>query len=127
YGGRPLLEKYGKYILISKSHLDSTDRFFQKYGMWATFLGRMLPVFRTYISIPAGLAGIDLKKFLALCFIGSFIWSYFLAWLGVKFGEHWEKIKDYMHYISIAILIFVILWISWWFWKNTKKQRKNEQ
>jgi len=127
YGGRPLLEKYGKYILISKSHLDSTDRFFQKYGMWATFLGRMLPVFRTYISIPAGLAKIDLKKFLALCFIGSFIWSYFLAWLGVKFGEHWEKIKDYMHYISIAILIFVILWISWWFWKNTKKQRKNEQ
>ena len=127
YGGRPLLEKYGKYILISKSHLDSTDRFFQKYGMWATFLGRMLPVFRTYISIPAGLAGIDLKKFLALCFIGSFIWSYFLAWLGVLFGEHWEKIKDYMHYISIAILILVISWISWWFWKNTKKRRNNKQ
>ena len=127
YGGRPLLEKYGKYILISKSHLDSTDRFFQKYGMLATFLGRMLPVFRTYISIPAGLAGIDLKKFLALCFIGSFIWSYFLAWLGVKFGEHWEKIKDYMHYISITILILVISWISWWFWKNTKKRRNNKQ
>ena len=127
YGGRPLLEKYGKYILISKSHLDSTDRFFQKYGMLATFLGRMLPVFRTYISIPAGLAGIDLKKFLALCFIGSFIWSYFLAWLGVLFGEHWEKIKDYMHYISIAILILVISWISWWFWKNTKKRRNNKQ
>ena len=127
YGGRPLLEKYGKYILISKSHLDSTDRFFQKYGMWATFLGRMLPVFRTYISIPAGLAGIDLKKFLALCFIGSFIWSYFLAWLGGLFGEHWEKIKDYMHYISIAILILVISWISWWFWKNTKKRRNNKQ
>ena len=127
YGGRPLLEKYGKYILISKSHLDSTDRFFQKYGMWATFLGRMLPVFRTYISIPAGLAKIDLKKFLTLCFIGSFIWSYFLAWLGVLFGEHWEKIKDYMHYISIAILILVISWISWWFWKNTKKRRNNKQ
>lgn len=121
YGGRPLLEKYGKYILISKSHLDSTDRFFQKYGMWATFLGRMLPVFRTYISIPAGLAKVDLKKFLALCFLGSFIWSYFLAWLGIIFGEHWIKIKDYMHYASISILVFVILWIGWWFWKNMKK------
>lgn len=118
YGGRPLLEKYGKYIFISKSHLESTDRFFQKYGMLATFIGRMLPVFRTYISIPAGLAGINLKKFLALCFVGSFIWSYFLAWLGVKFGEHWEKIKDYMHYISIGTLVFVILWIVRWFWKN---------
>lgn len=121
YGGRPLLERYGKYILISKSHLDSTDRFFQKYGMLATFLGRMLPVFRTYISIPAGIAKINLGKFLALCFVGSFIWSYFLAWLGVKFGEHWEKIKDYMHYMSIAIIIIVVLWIARWFWKNMKR------
>lgn len=121
YGGRPLLEKYGKYIFISKSHLESTDRFFQKYGMLATFLGRMLPVFRTYISIPAGLAGIDLKKFLVLCFIGSFIWSYFLAWLGILFGEHWERIKDYMHYASITIIIIAVLWLAWWFWKNMKK------
>lgn len=124
YGGRPLLEKYGKYILISKSHLDSTDKFFQKYGMWATFIGRMLPVFRTYISIPAGLAGIDLKKFLILCFVGSFIWSYFLAWLGTVFGEHWEKIKDYMHYISIAILIVVVLLIVRWFWKNLNGKKE---
>lgn len=118
YGGRPLLEKYGKYIFIHKSHLESTDRFFQKYGLWATFLGRMLPVFRTYISIPAGLAGINLKKFLALCFAGSFVWSYLFAWLGMKFGEHWDKIKDYMHYISISILIAAIAWIARWFWKN---------
>lgn len=121
YGGRPLLEKYGKYILISKSHLDSTDRFFQKYGMLATFLGRMLPVFRTYISIPAGIAKINLGKFLALCFVGSFIWSYFLAWLGVKFGEHWEKIKDYMHYASITVIAVAVLWIARWFWKNMKR------
>lgn len=125
YGGRPLLEKYGKYILISKSHLDSTDRFFQKYGMWATFIGRMLPVFRTYISIPAGLAGINLKKFLALCFAGSFVWSYFLAWLGVIFGSHWDKIKDYMHYVSISILVFVVLWIARWFWKNLNGKSDN--
>ncbi len=124
YGGRPLLEKYGRYILISKSHLDSTDKFFQNYGMWATFIGRMLPVFRTYISIPAGLAGIDLKKFLTLCFIGSFMWSYFLAWLGIIFGEHWEKIKDYMHYVSIAILIAVVLFIMRWFWKNLNGKKE---
>ena len=123
YGGRPLLEKYGKYILISKSHLDSTDRFFQKYGMWATFLGRMLPVFRTYISIPAGLAKIDLKKFLALCFLGSFIWSYFLAWLGVLFGSHWEVVREYMHYISIIIVVFVILWATRWFWNNMRRRQ----
>ena len=123
YGGRPLLEKYGKYILISKSHLDSTDRFFQRYGMWATFLGRMLPVFRTYISIPAGLAKIDLKKFLALCFLGSFIWSYFLAWLGVLFGSHWEVVREYMHYISIIIVVFVILWATRWFWNNMRRRQ----
>lgn len=123
YGGRPLLEKYGKYILISKSHLDSTDKFFQKYGMWATFLGRMLPVFRTYISIPAGLAKIDLKKFLVLCFAGSFIWSYFLAWLGVLFGSHWNVVREYMHYISIAVVIFVIFWIARWFWKNMRSSQ----
>lgn len=121
YGGRPLLEKYGKYIFISKSHLESTDRFFQKYGILATFIGRMLPVFRTYISIPAGLAGINLKKFLALCFVGSFIWSYFLAWLGMWFGERWGKIQDYMHYVSISILIIVVLWILRWFWRNMNK------
>lgn len=118
YGGRPLLEKYGKYIFIHKSHLESTDRFFQRYGLWATFIGRMLPVFRTYISIPAGIAGINLKKFLMLCFIGSFIWSYLFALLGMKLGEHWDKIKDYMHYISIGILIVVIVLIARWFWKN---------
>lgn len=122
YGGRPLLEKYGKYILISKSHLDSTDRFFQKYGMIATFLGRMLPVFRTYISIPAGLAKIDLRKFLALCFVGSFIWSYILAWFGVLLGSRWEVVKEYMHYVSITIVIVVVLWIVRWFWKNMKNK-----
>lgn len=123
YGGRPLLEKYGKYIFIHKAHLESTDRFFQKYGLWATFIGRMLPVFRTYISIPAGLAGINLKKFLILCFAGSLIWAYLFAWLGMKFGEHWDEIKEYMHYVSIFILIFVVLWIARWFWKNLNNKK----
>lgn len=117
-GGRPLLEKYGKYILISSKHLDSTDKFFQKYGVSANFIGRMLPIFRTYISIPAGLASVKLRSFLAMSFVGSFIWSYFLAWIGLTFGQQWIRVKDYTHYLSVVILIAIFFLVIRWFLKN---------
>lgn len=89
YGGRPFVEKYGKYILISKHDLNLADNFFKKYGNLSTFIGRLLPVVRTFISLPAGIAGVPRIPFLFYSFLGSFIWTYILAYFGMKLGENW--------------------------------------
>ncbi|OGE80532.1 MAG: alkaline phosphatase, partial [Candidatus Doudnabacteria bacterium RIFCSPHIGHO2_01_FULL_45_18] len=90
YGGRPLVAKYGHLIFLSTVELELTERFFKRFRYTATFLGRILPVIRTFISIPAGIAKAPLIPFTVNAFVGSFIWSYFLAWLGFKLGENWN-------------------------------------
>ena len=74
-------------------------------------------------SIPAGLAGVNLKGFLVFCFIGSYLWSYFLAWVGMAFGSHWDKVKDYMHYVSVALVFVIVFMIARWFLKNLNNKR----
>lgn len=115
YGGRPLIIKYGKYILLSEHDLHLTERFFRKYGNLSAFIGRLLPIVRTFISIPAGLGKVPLSSFIFYTFIGSFIWSYLLAWLGFKLGENWHILEDYFRkfdlVIGAIIVIFVIYWI----------------
>ena len=86
YGGRPLIIRYGRYVLITEHDLALTEKFFKRFGTASVFIGRMLPVVRTFISIPAGIGKVPFWPFVYYCFIGSFIWSYFLAWLGKTFG-----------------------------------------
>ena len=121
YGGRPLVERYGKYVLITHHDLDMSERFFQKFGAWATFIGRMLPVVRTFVSVPAGIAEEPIGSFTLAAFVGSFVWSYFLAWLGFKLGENWEKLGNYFHKFDLVIVLVILALIVWWarrHWKH---------
>ncbi len=122
-GGRPLIEKYGKYVLISHHDLDMADRWFAKWGIATVFIGRLLPVIRTFISFPAGIARVNIWKFSVYTFVGSFIWSYFLAWVGMKLGENWDSIKVYFHKFDVAIGIMIILGITWWIWRHVRHSK----
>ena len=87
-GGRPLLEKYGKYLLVTHSKLELADKWFFKYGSEAVLISRFLPIIRTFISLPAGIAHMDLKKFMAYTFIGSLPWSFALGYIGTQLGPN---------------------------------------
>lgn len=109
-GGRPFLEKYGRYILISRHDLDLADRWFDRSGNWSIFVSRLLPVVRTFISLPAGIARMHFVKFLTFTFLGSFIWSVGLAYGGYQLGEHWEQIRTVMRpFDPFVIAVFVVL------------------
>ncbi len=107
FGGRPFIEKYGKWFLISRRDLEMADKWEQKYGNFAFFICRMLPIVRTFISLPAGILKADLKIFLIFTFIGSLIWSYPLVYVGTKLGQHREILKAFWHKFDIAI-VFVL-------------------
>jgi membrane protein DedA with SNARE-associated domain len=111
-GGRPFLEQYGCYLLLNKKKLDIADDWFQRYGDKAVFLSRMLPVIRTYISFPAGIARMDFKKFSFYTLAGSLPWCFALGYLGVILGPKWDSFKVWFHLldaiIGISILIVLI-------------------
>jgi len=114
YGGRPLVEKYGKYIFVSRRDLESADKWFLEYGQGAVFFSRLLPIIRTFISLPAGIAKMNFKKFCLYTFLGALLWSYFLAYAGLIMGENWENLKIYFHKFDLVIGILIILGIIWW-------------
>jgi len=123
-GGRPLIEKYGKYILISKHDLDLADRWFNKYGDWAVFFGRLLPVVRTYISFPAGIAEMNFKRFTIFTFLGALPWTALFAWFGVKMGSNWELIREKLHNFDMAMLIVVILLVGLYIFRHIHLSKK---
>lgn len=105
FGGRPFVEKYGKWFLISKHDLEMADKWEQKYGNFAFFICRMLPIVRTFISLPAGILKADLKQFVLFTFLGSLIWSYPLVFVGMKLGEHSEALKHFWHKFDLTIVL----------------------
>lgn len=113
YGGRPAAEKYGKYILITNHDLNIADNFFKKYGNAAVFFSRMLPVVRTFISLPAGIAKMNFSKFVIYTFAGSFPFCYILAYIGKKLGDNWNTLGDYFHKFDVAIIIIILIGIIW--------------
>lgn len=123
WGGRPFVEKYGKYILISHHDLDIADKFFEKYGHLSTFIGRLLPVVRTFISLPAGIARVKLVPFLLYSFVGSVIWTYVLAFFGMKLGENWSILRSKLHGFDTAIIILIIAGATWWIWRHFKRRQ----
>lgn len=122
-GGRPLLEKYGGYFLISGHDLDLADRWFSQRGELTVFFGRLLPVIRTYISFPAGIARMNFKKFCFYTFLGALPWCALFAWLGVKMGAHWELIRQTLHNFDLAILGLVILAVGLYIVRHLKHRR----
>jgi membrane protein DedA with SNARE-associated domain len=121
YGGRPLIDRFGRYILISHHDLDLAERWFTKYGNWAIFFSRVLPVVRTFISFPAGLARMNVWKFSLYTFVGSLPWSLGLAWAGFVLGENWERIRDWMRPADIPILIVVLVLIGLYVYRHIKR------
>jgi len=124
YGGRPLVAKYGHLIFLSTVELELTERFFKRFRYTATFLGRILPVIRTFISIPAGIAKAPLIPFTVNAFVGSFIWSYFLAWLGFKLGENWNQLESYFRKFDVVIVGILIGLIGYWIYRHTQNRAK---
>ncbi len=127
YGGRPLVEKYGKRIFISPAHLEAAEIFFKTHGVSALFLGRIIPVVRTYISIPAGIAQAPLGIFTLTCFVGSFLWSLLLAWVGQIFGNGWHIITPYAQIINYCIGIALFFLVAYWFLKRVLSRRDNKR
>jgi membrane protein DedA with SNARE-associated domain len=121
WGGRPLVEKYGKYILISHHDLDLADRFFQRWGNLAVFGSRLLPVVRTFISLPAGISRMPVWQFTVYTFAGAFIWSFFLAWAGYLLGENWEDLRAWMRPADIPILIAIAALAAWYVYRHVKR------
>ncbi|MDI6724248.1 MAG: DedA family protein [Methanobacterium sp.] len=113
-GGRPFLEKYGKYFLISHRKLEMAHDWFERYGHEAVFVSRMLPIVRTFISLPAGIAEMNFKKFTVYTILGCIPWVAFLGYIGLMFGPHWETIRSYFHILDIFIgmgIVAVIIYI----------------
>jgi len=123
-GGRPLLEKYGKYVLISKHDLDLADHWFTRYGQATVFFGRLLPVVRTYISFPAGVAKMNLKKFAFYTTIGAMPWCVLFTYLGVIMGERWDLIREKLHNFDMLMLVLVVAAIGWYIYRHLKNRKK---
>ncbi len=120
WAGRPLLNKYGRYILISQRDLEISDRWFTRSGSWTVFVSRLLPVVRTYISLPAGIARMNIIKFVVYTFVGSFIWSTGLAYGGYLLGEHWEQLRNAMRPFDPVIIAVIIVLIALYIYRHIK-------
>ncbi|MDE1813515.1 MAG: DedA family protein [Thaumarchaeota archaeon] len=107
--GREFIVKYGKYVLLKKSHLEWTESYFKKYGDRSTFVSRLLPAIRTYISLPAGIAKMNLKKFSIYTFAGSIIWSTMLTYVGMTLGDQWTRIRHYSDYMDGAVIVGLVV------------------
>jgi membrane protein DedA with SNARE-associated domain len=125
YGGRPFILKYGKYFFVSADHFYKAEAVFNNYGVAAVFFGRLMPVIRTFISLPAGIARMNLKKFLVFSLVGMLPWNFLLIFLGYKLGPKFETdilpwFEDFK-YLVIAAIILIILFFTYRYIKNRKK------
>ncbi|MBI2305211.1 MAG: DedA family protein [Chloroflexi bacterium] len=119
-GGRPLILRYGRYIFVSRYDLERADRWFERYGDWAIFFSRLLPVVRTFISFPAGVARMPLGKFIIYTMVGSYPWSVGLAYGGYLLGENWEELRGIMRPFDIPILFLTLVLIIFFVYRKLR-------
>jgi membrane protein DedA with SNARE-associated domain len=123
YGGRPLIERFGRYVLISHHDLDLADRLFAKYGQRIVFIARLLPVIRTFIAFPAGVARMDMGRFILYTFAGSLPWCLGLAYVGQLLGQHWEALKPIFHASDGLIAVLGVSVVALWVWRHVKQSK----
>jgi len=119
HGGRTLVERWGSYVLIGRQELALADRFFDRFGGIAVFIARLLPVVRTFIALPAGIARMRQVKFQAYTFAGSFLWCYALAYVGQKLGERWDsdpRLKEIFHRFDAVIVAAIVIAVALYVW-----------
>ncbi len=121
FGGRPFFVKFGKLFFLRETDLKFANSFFQKYGMSAIFLGRVLPVIRTFISFPAGIAKMNKLKFSLYTFAGSFVWSSILIYSGMVAGTNWKILGSFVRKFDWAILFILGALAAWWIWRHVKQ------
>jgi len=120
-GGRPLVEKYGRYVLISRHDLERADAWFTKYGEHTAFLSRLLPIVRTFISLPAGVAQMNFAKFTLLSFAGSFIWCLALGGAGYYMGQHWRQVRELMRPFDIPVALALLALLVWYVRRHLRR------
>jgi len=129
YGGRPLIVRFGRYVLLSQHDLERTEHFFNKYGGITVFLGRLLPVVRTFIALPAGLAKMPQVRFHVYTFLGSWPWCFALAYAGMKLGNAWEtnpRFQEIFHRFHLGVEVVLVVGIVWFVWSHIKGRVRAE-
>ncbi|HVR88887.1 MAG TPA: DedA family protein [Candidatus Limnocylindria bacterium] len=120
FGGRPLLERYGRYILINRHDLDLADRHFARYGDATVFFSRMLPIVRTFISIPAGIARMPLWRFVIFSVLGAIPWVMLLVWAGIVLGDHWTDLKQSLQGLDDLVAGALVALVGLFLWRHLK-------
>ena len=117
---RTIIKKYGKYVLISEHEYDRSERWFRNHGELVVLLSRILPVLRTFISLPAGVSKMKLKKFIAYTVAGCFIWSIVLTQIGVVLGNNWKSLEVYFRKFDVVIVVACVALVAWYIWHKLK-------
>ncbi|HKY84446.1 MAG TPA: DedA family protein [Anaerolineales bacterium] len=123
-GGRPFLDRYGKYLMINAHDLEMSDRWFHRYGEATAFFSRLLPIVRTFISFPAGISHARLGPFILYTFLGSFIWGAALAYGGYTFGAHWEELRAIMRPFDIPIAVILVAGLVYYLVHHIRRGRR---
>jgi membrane protein DedA with SNARE-associated domain len=119
--GRKFILRYGKYILFKKEHLEITENLFRRYGDRISFVGRLLPGIRTYVSLPAGIGKSNFTKFIVYTFAGSIVWNSMLTYVGMSLGSSWKNIDKYSIYLDVAAILLVAAFIIWFIYTTKRK------
>lgn len=119
-GGRPLAIRYGRFILLSAHDIDVADHWFDRFGEATVFFARLMPLIRTFISLPAGIARMPFWRFLAYSFVGSLIWSAFLAYIGLQLGAHWDQLKPLFRRFDLVFGAIIVLLIAWYIYRHVR-------
>jgi len=122
-GGRPLVDRWGRYLLLRPHEIDRAHTWFDRYGQEAVFFGRLLPVVRTFISLPAGVARMNLWKFSLYTVLGCLPWTFGLAFLGYKLGERWDEVERFLRPVSWLVAALVVTAVGWWAWRRIRYLR----
>ena len=125
YGGEPILERYGKYVLISHRDLKRTHVAFEKYGNWMTAVGRCVPFIRGLIAYPAGVARMNISKFIIFTMLGSAIWTALFVYLGYILGNNLDVVNGWLHKLTLLVVLAIVAWIVWHFREHLPRIRKN--
>jgi membrane protein DedA with SNARE-associated domain len=126
WGGRPLIQRYGRWILVAEEDLEQADHWFARWGDWAAFISRLLPIVRTFISFPAGVVKMNFPRFVVFTFAGSFIWCALLAWGGYVFGANWEQLRAAMRPFDIPIALIILAALAYYIYHHVQKGKRRQ-
>jgi membrane protein DedA with SNARE-associated domain len=126
-GGRALLLRYGRYVLISHHDADRADEFFARHGDITIFLSRLMPIVRTFISLPAGITRMNFTKFVIYTFLGSLIWCFVLAYAGYKLGQHWRDVGNTLHDYDALVVVVVVILVGLFLYRHLRHSNSRDE